>query len=391
RYGPPDLWINVGGNTNAVGTGDKDLGLGDFAGADTSDLRSQRSITPGGEFGTRQTGRSYLALWVYWPIHRGFVFQNGSGRMTFARSADVSYADYFHMAETENPVRLDNVILERNIDTIDVQAVQFRGDDLRQTEIGVYGLVPVGRMVQAARLRETDLQTAVIVKDALMHDVVKEPRQERVQASDSTQIERRFWHIGLRPGRYPLHVEARLPATDRSARGALRLNVRSFAGDTLMMSDILVAGNLVPKDSAPRRWTDFVVDPSSGRLAPQQPVGLLWEVYNLVPDSTGAVRYHVELRVTVKSIERHGFVAEILGGIGDAVGLTARGDDAAALGYNRVASGRVGGRQVEYLTLNLRGAPKGDYEIEVQVTDKVSGRVVSDLRHLTVTSTEVVR
>jgi hypothetical protein len=124
-----------------------------------------------------------------------------------------------------------------------------------------------------------------------------------------------------------------------------------------------------------------------GRFVPDAPVGLLWEIYNLTPDSTGTARYTVDVRITVQNIERTGFAARILGGIGDAMGLTARGDEAVALTYDRSATVRPGGTQVEYLSVQLEDAPKAEYAISLTVTDRISGATREALRRIVVTET----
>ena len=73
------------------------------------------------------------------------------------------------------------------------------------------------------------------------------------------------------------------------------------------------------------------------------------------------------------------------------MGLSARGDNAVSLGYDRQANGATGGRQIEYLTLNLKDAPNAEYDVVVQVTDKATGRFVFEERRLVVTPTPLTR
>jgi hypothetical protein len=154
-----------------------------------------------------------------------------------------------------------------------------------------------------------------------------------------------------------------------------------------MLSDVVVGERVSPRDSNYTRWRDFLLAPSAGRFTPDAPVGLLWEVYNLTPDTTGTARYTVELRITVRNVERTSFVARILGGIGDAMGLSARGDDAVALAYDREAAARPGGIQVEYLSVELEGAPNAEYAVSLTVTDRVSGATREALRRIVVSDT----
>jgi hypothetical protein len=299
--------------------------------------------------------------------------------------------DLFGQARVALPSDFGNIPLLYDMDTVDVQTAQFRGDAKDTTDVAVFTFAPAGRMSRTAPHIQLQIINALFIKDALFRDVQRVQDTVTVMGGDTMLVERRRARFQLAPSQRLLRAESYLPVIGRAARNQTSLDVRSFAGDTLLMSDVVMAGNLVPKDSTPKHWTDFFMEPSSGRLQPHQTVGLLWEIYNLVPDTVGVVRYHVELRVTVKDIERHGILSIIPGTIGDWLGLSAKGDDAAALGYNRQARLEAGGRQVEYLTLNLGDAPNGEYEVEVQITDRITGRVVDQVRRLIITPTPLTR
>jgi hypothetical protein len=272
------------------------------------------------------------------------------------------------------------------MDTILVQLAQFRGDGAETTELGVFSVVPAGHMARGAGVEQVPLTTAAIIRDGRMRDVQHNQRTETIQTGDSLQVERRSFRFELVPAEYLLRVEARLGGVDRAARSTSLLALRRYGPDTLMLSDVVVANRLAPRDSAFTRWTDFFIEPSVGRFAPNAPVALLWEIYNLVPDSAGRARYSVELHITVRDVERRGFAARILGGLGDAVGLSARGDDEVSLVYDRAVTTEPGGRQVEYLTVDLESAPVATYVITLRVTDKLTQRVVEGRRQIAVTA-----
>jgi hypothetical protein len=92
----------------------------------------------------------------------------------------------------------------------------------------------------------------------------------------------------------------------------------------------------------------------------------------------------VQLRITVDAIERRSFVAEIIGGLGDAMGLTARGDDRVSLDYDRRVTVGPDGAVAEFLTVELRDAPEGRYTVGVTVRDRVTGATASRERVVTV-------
>jgi GWxTD domain-containing protein len=356
RWGPPDLWAS--------------FGRGRVSGVDAASvLENERTAV----------------VWVYQSSQLRFMFSltPGFGRTAFAGD----FRTFYNEVRELFPVRFDNVPAVAEMDTILVQFAQFRGEGGASTELGVYSFVPIGRMARGATVGELDLTVAAVVRDGRMRDRQRDGRQERVRADDSLLIERPSFRFELEPAEYLLRLEARLPALERSARSTSLLQLRSYGTDSLMLSDVLVAERVAPRDSSFDRWRDFLLVPSAGRFTPNAPVGLLWEIYNLTPDSTGTARYTVDLRITVRSVERRGFAARILGGIGDAIGLSARGDDAVALTYDRAAAARPGGIQVEYLSVELEDAPKAEYAVSLTITDRVSGASREALRRIVVTDT----
>lgn len=355
RYGPPDIWATFGrehmSQNNALNS-----------------LESERNTI----------------MWVYKRSELRFIFSLTPG---FARAVFVGdFKSFYAAARKLMPVRFDNVPAVSQMDTVLVQFAQFRGNQPDSTDLAVYGFMPIGRMAYGIGVDSVRLVTAAVLKNIRMNDVRRVRRVETIPAGDTLQIEHRSWRFELAPAQYLLRVEAELPAAERAARSSSALKLRHYGTDSLMLSDVVVANRLAPRDSSYKRWTDFLVSPSIGQIRPNQPVSLLWEIYNLVPDSTGVAHYTVTLRITVKEVERHGFAARILGGIGDAVGLSARGDNQVSLEYPASAPVAPGGTRVEYLTVNLDNAPEATYAVYLTVTDKATGRSVTARRQFRVTS-----
>jgi len=121
------------------------------------------------------------------------------------------------------------------------------------------------------------------------------------------------------------------------------------------------------------------------------PVSLLWEIYNLVPDSAGLVDYQVDIRFTVQEIERHGFAARLLGFLGDATGLSAKGDDQVSLSFHRRLEAPADRRAVEYLDVDLENAPEATYLLTVTVADTHTGRTATVERWFTVSAFPLTR
>ena len=69
-------------------------------------------------------------------------------------------------------------------------------------------------------------------------------------------------------------------------------------------------------------------------------------------------------------------MARIIGGIGDAIGTTATGDDRITLRWDGSGQVQPGGTRVDWVTLDFGDAPAGTYTITVVVTDRTTGQSV---------------
>lgn len=325
-------------------------------------------------------GRSYIT-WVYERSHFRFAFNLTPGytRARFAGEA----REVLRVAREESPARFDNIPLYRNLDTILVQASQFRGHD-DSNAVVVFGAIPLTRLTGQARLANMEIATGAIVTDSVGGEVQRDRRGEVVRDPGPDGVINRSWRLALPAGTYLLRSEAHVAALDRGARSVETLEVRNFPTDRLVLSDVMAATRIAPRDSLASRWTDFFIEPNGGRFLPGSSVGLLWEIYNLTADSSGNAAYDVELRITVDAIERRTFLAQIIGGVADATGLSAVGDDRVALDWSRHTRIGPDGVVTEHVEVELRDAPEGRYTVSVTVGDRTTGAIATSERTILV-------
>lgn len=309
-------------------------------------------------------------VWIYRTSHFRFLFSltPGYARARFAGES----REALRLAQEASPARFDNVPLFRTLDTILVQAAQFR-DRADRTAVLVFGAIPVARMLDSVPLADIDLTTGAVVTDSVGRELQRDRRAEVVRPAAADDLLHRSWRLALPAGAYLLRAEAHLPVVERGARGMEPLDIRLFPPGPLALSDVLAADRVEPRDTLARRWRDFFLEPNGGRFLPGDSVALLWEIYDLAPDSLGMTDYDVQLRITVEAIERRSVLAQIVGGLGDAAGLTAEGDDRVTLDYTRRAPVGPDGTVVEHVTVELREAPEGRYTIAVTVLDRRTG------------------
>jgi GWxTD domain-containing protein len=355
RYGPPDIWVTLSGPNNQV----------------ENQLSEGTQLTPG----------RVVVLWAYRTSHARFIFELTPGYNRAVFGGD--FAEYARAVFNRMPVRFDNIPAIGVPDTIFAQVAQFRAANIGTT-VAVFGFVPVGRLLQGGDVQATDLEAGAIVKDGFMRDVARRTATERVTVGDSNHLETRTWRLDLVPGEYLLRLEAREGSAGKAARSITALNVRGYGGGPLSLSDVVVADRVQPRMANPQRWTDFLIDPSVGRFSPGAPLSILWESYNLRPDSAGFAHYRITVTITAREVRRANLAARIIGGIRDAVGLSARGDSI-SLSFEREADVRGRLAVPEYLDVVLGDSPDGFYDLALTVTDRQSGESVTRRRQFVIT------
>ena len=122
------------------------------------------------------------------------------------------------------------------------------------------------------------------------------------------------------------------------------------------------------------------------RFRRTDPVHLYAEAYRLSDAGGQVAHFQVAVRLRVEALERTGIAARIIGGVLDAVGATAVGDDQITLSYVAQESLLGRDRVPIYLALDLAGAPAGIYQLDVAVKDLTTNQVA--VRHRRVTIVE---
>lgn len=323
-------------------------------------------------------------VWFYPERNLRFVFYGPPG-YNFARFAG-EFQAYAEDARYQLPVKYDNVPLTDAMDSIPVQVAAFRGQAPPDpTELVFFAGLPLARMAEGVDLIEGPIEQGLFVTDPLEREVTVQRRQETVRFHAETQLERRTFTTALPAGQYRFRIEARQPTTRRAARGANRLEVDDFHRPTLALSDVVMADRVAPKLDVPVGHGDFLLDPNPAmRYAPGDEIHLLWEMYNLTVDSLGTFWYDAEIVLRVQSLERRGLAARIVGGVLDAVGTTAEGDDQVSVRYEVRETLGDRDRVPGWVAVDLEDAPTGTYVMELIITDRVSGNSAVRRRVFTV-------
>jgi GWxTD domain-containing protein len=171
---------------------------------------------------------------------------------------------------------------------------------------------------------------------------------------------------GMAAGQYSLTVEVWDHARGRLYRLRDTISTLPIEDSTFVVSDLVLAGAVsAPRDDVVSR-RDLTFTPLYGGLAKQgAPLGLIWEIYRLVPPTDGRVRYRVVLEV--RDAGQQPMLARVLRGIG------IRGEQrrANSISYETTRP-MTGGRAVEWVELSSDLKP-GDYRVVMHLYDEDGG------------------
>lgn len=322
-----------------------------------------------------------ITVWWYPASSLRFVFR-GPPAINAASFAG-NFRAYADNARRIIPMSLDDVHATLRLDTVAVQVARFRGTS--GTRVELFAQIPTDRM-----LADVDLSPALVEGGFAFGDDAAQRTPQmirdsmRVAAGASANPLRRSWARTVTPGReYAYRIEARQPDTGRGARGDGTLGVMPMgAAGSPDMSDLVIADRITTEGEPVTREA-FRIDANPAmRFTARDTVALYWETYNAGALADGAARLRVRVTVRILSIDRgRSFSARVIGGIADAVGLSAVGDEQVSIAYERqVAAGATVPHQ---LALGLGDAPAGRYALTLEVTDLSSGRATRTERILT--------
>ncbi len=349
RYGPP-------------------LEIGTF-GAETSDRGDPFMV-----------GRRSI-IWTYGPKGPIFTFRQMPGYLDAKFAGDYKFIaeDYRHV----QPAKYDNIPSIPELHGIPVQIARFRGETPDEVAVEIHAALPLDKLARDLDMEKGELQTGMFIVNRHGDEVIRRVKTEVLAYADASEVdELRSWRVILpESDRLVAAVEARDQVSWRSAASRDTFTATLFSADTLGISDILVGDLVRPLVEEPTHRDDYdIVANPALEFGSGDQIHLYYELYGLGEDREGFASFEVALNIRVKKLYRGGVLAQVLGGLADAWGFSIVGDDRLELRFSREV--RMDGRDrvIEYLQLDPREVPTGEYEVRVRVWDRINERLATRRR-----------
>jgi GWxTD domain-containing protein len=330
RYGPPDFEMTIPGSSTDTRT------------------RLDGGVTLVWDYTSKLT--------FFFDLQPGFA----TGRLSlFDRH-------YVEGVKDAVPVSFANVPAARLLDTIPVRIARFRsGSD--SSDAVIAARVPIDALLKTNTRDRVPVDIDLRIFDQFVKVRGMESDQSTFNRDSTNAPVDRVWTRRVGPGINVVRVEALQADSKRGARAMTRLDPSVNVG--FGISDVLLGHKpaLRAGVALPSRWSDVTITPTAGSFTRNSSVGLLWEVYDLVPRD-GMTRYRVAI-----SVEREdrtggvGFAVRVLDNLGRAVGRAQQSRDRFTISFDR--QGGALPVLVEYLSLDMAQAPAGSYRLRVEVTD----------------------
>lgn len=335
RYGRPLRQASFGANTTSAG-----------------DMESTGRVT---------------TVWSYGRNGPVFVFRGMPGYRGATFANDFRF--YAENYRARQPARFTAPSLPALLQ-IPAQIARFRGVD-DEIDLEVYAAVPLDSLREAVGVAAATFETGLFVVEPDGAEIrrVTEAREVTFEEGRALPMS---WRTTVPAGQpHIVSAEARDPLSWAAAVHRARVDARSFPAGEPSVSDILLTRSLEVVTDPPRTRTDFRMVPEPTlTYAPDDEIGVYFELYNLLPDSNQVASYDLELAVTVEEIHRAGSFLQLLGELADRWGLSAEGDQAVRLTFSK--ENRVQARDMvpEFFTIRLDEPPPGRYGLRLRVLDR---------------------
>jgi len=319
---------------------------------------------------------------AYGPGDRIWTYR--TGRIFYFGRTTLAYGNA-QFTPTERQVVQDSILivdpngwetmpLVRNTWPMIMRVARFRASADSMDAI-VTAAIPVRSLLANAELTGSfpiDVQLEVI--DSTGRSVRRELRKTSVNKDALPASINGTWVQRLGRGTNVVRVDAEQVDAGRAASST---NDAVVSGETgFGMSDILFGTDPQRTNGKdPARWRDVSIAPTIGVFKAEQPLGLLWETYDLATsEGNASYRTRVTLERTFKSNVK-GFVARIAANLKNVIEGDGSGTGKVTVTYDQLRA--RGDIVTDFLSISLLNAVTGTYRVEVEIADLNNGKKVT--------------
>lgn len=272
-----------------------------------------------------------------------------------------------------DPNGWENMPLVRNTWPMRMRVSRFRASADSMDAV-VTAAIPVRTFLGDAELNGTfPIEVQLDVNDSAARVFGRELRKTTVSKDSLPVGINGTWVRRLGRGLNVVRVDAEQVDVDRAASAMSDAVVDDLSG--FGISDILFGTNPMRANGKdPQRWRDVSIAPNTGTFKWNEPLGLVWETYDLATtDGNAKYRTRITLERTFKS-NLKGFIARIAANVKNIIEQDGSGTGKVSVTYDQLRP--TGTVVTDFLSISLSGAVPGAYRVEIEVLDLVSGKTV---------------
>ena len=244
-------------------------------------------------------------------------------------------------------------LFELRIGTLDFYSAMadFRGKQ-GETRLEIYYSLPVSGQSETTRF-----ERGLALFDTTWTPVFQkvEPFSDISDQSDKI-VDQLI--VNIPPGRYYLGMQVHDTAGNKLGAQKQAIEVESYAGDGLMLSDIELANRIEEQEADS---LNIIPQPSKSFSA-GQPVVIYYEIYGLKKDAFGQTRYQMHYRIAPKQGQAP--AVRVLQSVGKLLGVISEKEF--TVSYEQVGETES---ELSYLQIDVTDSEQGLYELEVKISD----------------------